>query len=221
MVILIASIVVFGFLSFFFLVRTFGNARRGRIVRASGAGLSLLTSLAITSAAVVLLFSYYSYQRLTAERVITTIEFKRIAPETYRARLMTRGELDRLFELQGDEWQMDARIVNWTAPATILGLEPIYRLERLSGRYSDIEREKSEPRTVHALTAPQKIDVWAVAHRFPVLMPGVDAYYGTATYVPMADGARFEISLTRDALIARPVNAMARDALGSWETESR
>ena len=47
-------------------------------------------------------------------------------------------------------------------------------------------------------------------------MPGVDAYYGTATYVPMADGARFEVSLTRDALIARPVNNAARDAVGDW-----
>ena len=160
----------------------------------------------------LLLFSYYSYDRLTTERVISTIEFRTVAPDTYRARLMVPGELDQLFELQGDEWQMDARIVNWTPPATILGLEPIYRLERLSGRYSEIEREKNEPRTVHALTESQKIDVWAVARRFPVLMPGVDAYYGTATYVPMADGARFEVSLTRDAIIARPINEKAREA---------
>ena len=44
----------------------------------------------------------------------------------------------------------------------------------------------------------------------------VDAYYGTATYLPMADGARFEVSLTRDALIARPANIRARDAVGGW-----
>jgi hypothetical protein len=44
----------------------------------------------------------------------------------------------------------------------------------------------------------------------------VDAYYGTATYLPMADGARFEISLTRTALIARPLNEPARRAVGDW-----
>ena len=221
MEILIAGAVIFGFLSIFFLARTIRNARRGRLIRASGSLLSWVTSLAVASLAVLLLFSYYSYDRLTAERVISTIEFRTVAPDTYRARLMVQGELDQLFELQGDEWQMDARIVNWTPPATILGLEPIYRLERLSGRYSEIEREKSEPRTVHALTESQKIDVWAVARRFPVLMPGVDAYYGTATYVPMADGARFEVSLTRDAIIARPVNEKARDAVGNWETRTQ
>jgi len=218
--ILIASAVIFGVLSIYFLARTIHCIRRGRLLRASGTGISWLSSLAVAAVAILLLFSYYSYERLTAEQLISTIEFRRIAPDTYRARVMVRGEVDQLFELGGDEWQMDARIVNWKAPATILGLEPIYRLERLSGRYSDIERERSEPRTVHALTETGAIDVWTVAQRFPVLLPGVDAHYGTATYVPMADGARFEVSLTRDAIIARPVNNKARDAVGNWETQS-
>jgi hypothetical protein len=218
---LIGSVVVFGFLSIFFLARTIRNARRGRLIRASGALLSWVTSLAVAALAVLLLFSYYSYGRLTAEQVISTIEFRSIAPDTYRARLMIEGRIDQLFELHGDEWQMDARIVNWTPPATILGLEPIYRLERLSGRYSEIERERSEPRSVHALSKEQAIDVWAVARRFPILMPGIDAYYGTATYVPMADGARFEVSLTRDAIVARPINDRARDAVGNWETKAQ
>jgi hypothetical protein len=49
-----------------------------------------------------------------------------------------------------------------------------------------------------------------------MLMPGVDAYYGTATYLPMADGARFEVTLSRTALLARPVNDAARQAVGDW-----
>jgi len=221
MELLIASAVIFGFLSIFFLAVAIRSARRGRLVRASGSLLSWVTSLVITTLAVLLLFSYYSYDRLTAERVISTIEFRTVAPDTFRARLMVQGKVDQLFELRGDEWQMDARIVNWTPPATILGLEPIYRLERLSGRYSDIEREKNEPRTVFALTEARNIDVWAVARRFPLLMPGVDAYYGTATYVPMADGARFAVSLTRDAIVARPINEKARNAVGNWESRSQ
>jgi hypothetical protein len=216
--ILIAGAVIFGFLSIFFLARMIRCARRGRLLRASGSCLSWIASLAIASVAILMLFSYYSYSRLTAERVVSNIEFRRIAEDAYRARLMVTGEQDRLFELHGDEWQMDARIVNWTAPATILGLDPIYRLERLSGRFSEIERERTEPRTVHALTQAQFIDVWSVARRFPLFLPGVDAYYGTATYVPMVDGARYQISLTRDALIARPANKAAREALGNWET---
>ena len=111
---------------------------------------------------------------------------------------------------------IDARLVNWLPPMTILGLDPIYRLERLSGRYSEVDREQSEARTVHALGEGLPIDVWSVAQRFPWLAHGVDAYYGTATYVPMAEGARYEVNLSRDALIARPANEAAEEALGRW-----
>jgi hypothetical protein len=129
---------------------------------------------------------------------------------------MINGENDRLFTLQGDEWQLDAKIVTWKPPMTILGLDPMYQLDRISGRYSDIGREISAPRTVHSLAPKSPLDVWRTARRFPVLTPGIDAYYGTATYVPMIDGALFEVSLSRDALIARPANDRARDAVGAW-----
>ena len=92
----------------------------------------------------------------------------------------------------------------------------MYQLDRLSGRYSEIDREVSEVRTVHSVTPAIPVDLWRFARRFPVLALGVDAYYGTATYVPMADGARYEVSLSRDALIARPANAGAREAVGNW-----
>jgi hypothetical protein len=69
---------------------------------------------------------------------------------------------------------------------------------------------------VHALGHDLPIDVWTVAQRFPMLAGGIDAYYGTATYVPMAEGARYEVSLSRDALIARPANDAARNAVNGW-----
>ena len=60
------------------------------------------------------------------------------------------------------------------------------------------------------------LDLWSLARNFPRLAPGVDAYYGSATYLPMADGARYRVTLSRDALIARPVNDPARKAVGNW-----
>jgi hypothetical protein len=168
-------------------------------------------------ASILLAFSYYGYGRLIDEQLVSRIEFSELAPGQYTARLMIDGQTDRLLELRGDEWQMDARVISWKPPATLLGLDPIYQLDRLSGRYSDVDDEMSEDRTVHALSEELSLDVWRVARKFPMLMPGVDAYYGTATYLPMADGARFDVTLTRTALIARPVNEQAREAVGQWE----
>jgi hypothetical protein len=215
---LLAALVGFGILGIFFLLRIFRCVRHRRIIRACGACISSIASLAIATAAGLMIFSYMSYTRLTAEQLVSKIEFKLSAPDEYQARLMIDGEPDQFFRLRGNEWQMDARIVNWTPPATILGLDPIYQLERLSGRFSEIDREQSEERTVHALTRTKNIDVWSVARRFPLFAPGIDAYYGTATYVPMADGARYAVNLSRDALIARPDNDAAREAVGKWNS---
>jgi hypothetical protein len=215
---LIAIAAVSALLALFFLTRTVRCTRRGRFLRAGGAGLGGLGSTAVAAAAVLLAIAYYSYERLTAEQVVATIAFTQTAPEEYQARLMVDGRLDRMYALRGDEWQLDARLVTWKPPAAALGLEPIYRLERLSGRYTEIGREQHEPRTVYELSEPTVLDVWTVARRFPVLTPGIDAYYGSGTYVPMADGARFEVSLSRDALIARPANGPARAAVGNWST---
>ena len=203
-------------IALYFVYSMIRHARRRRPLRATRSLAGGMVSGTAGTAAILLAFSYYGYGRLIDEQLVSQIEFSESAPGEYTARVMIDGERDRFFVLRGDEWQMDARVVNWKPPATLLGLDPIYQLERLSGRYSDVDDEITEQRTVHALSEYLALDVWRVARKFPILMPGVDAYYGTATYLPMADGARFEVSLTRTALIARPANDAAREAVGDW-----
>lgn len=218
MSLLIGVSIVFGILTLFFLIRIFNSVRRMRIIQAGGSCISACASAALCGAAIVLLVSYAGFGRLVEEQLVSRIEFRQLSPQEFQARLMIEGEADRFFVLRGDEWQMDAKIVTWKPPATILGLDPIYQLDRLSGRYSEIDQELSHARTVHSLSPAIPVDIWRAARRFPLLTPGVDAFYGTATYLPMADGARFEVSLTRDALIARPANIRARDAVGGWDS---
>lgn len=214
--ILLAASAIFTLVTLYFVFSMLRHARRRRPLRATGSLAGGAATGALGGASILLAFSYIGYSRLVDEEVVSQIEFSQSGPDEYVARLMIDGESDRRFRLRGDEWQIDARVVNWQPPATLLGLDPIYRLERLSGRYASVDDERSEQRTVHGLSEDTVLDVWVVARRFPRLMPGVDAYYGTATYLPMADGARFEITMTRTALMARPVNAVARDTVGNW-----
>jgi hypothetical protein len=216
MPVLVAVSAIFAIMALLFLRSMAKNLRRGRVLRATGSAAFCATSAALGTAAVLLMMTYVGYQRLIAEQEVAVIEFSRSGNEEYTARLMIDGEADRLFPIRGDEWQLDARVLTWKPPATILGLDPVYQLERLSGRYSSVDRERSEPRTVHALAEERTLDLWNLARDFPKVTPGVDAYYGTATYLPLADGARFRVTLSRDALIARPVNDLARAAVGEW-----
>lgn len=190
--------------------------RRGRLLRATGSVVGGGATAGLATAAVMLLVSYLGYDRLTAEQLVGYIEFEQTGPEEYTAHLMLENRLDKLLPLRGDEWQIDARIITWQPPATILGLQPVYQLERLSGRYTSVERERREPRTVYALADERPLDLWTLARRFPRFSPGIDAYYGTAAYLPMADGAQFLITLSRDALVVRPVNGQAIQAVGEW-----
>ena len=213
---LIVISLVFTFFTLFFLFRMLHCVRRRRIIRAGGSCISCLISAAIAAAGSMLLLSYLTYGRLIEEQLVSSVEFRRVSVDQFQARVMVPGQDDQFYTLRGDEWQMDAKIVTWQPPMTVLGLDPIYQLDRLSGRFAEIDREQTEPRTVHSLTPGSPADVWQIARRFPLLTPGVDAHYGTATYVPMADGARFDVMLSRDALIARPANDRARDAIGAW-----
>jgi hypothetical protein len=40
--------------------------------------------------------------------------------------------------------------------------------------------------------------------------------YGSATYLPMADGADYEVTVSQSGLVARPLNDAARLAVGAW-----
>jgi hypothetical protein len=213
---LIAS-TVFTLITLYFVFSMVRHARRRRPVRATRSLAGGALSACAGGASVMLAFSYFGYFQLVDEQLIGRIQFSESAPEQYVARLMLEDEeRDRMFEILGDEWQMDARVIIWKPPMTLLGLDPIFQLDRLSGRYAEVEEELSKNRSVHALSEPVTMDVWQFARKYPKLMPGVDAHYGTATYLPMAHGAIFEVTMTRTGLIARPVNEAAREAVGDW-----
>ena len=213
---LIAASVILTLIAFLLLGSTIRHLRNGRLLRAGGSATGGAATAGIGAAGILLFASYLGYERLTDEQLVGVIEFSQSAPDEYTARLMIDGQIDRLLTLRGDEWQLDARVVTWKPPATILGLDPVYQLERLSGRYTSVDRERSEQRTVYSLAEERPLDLWSMARKFPKLAPGVDAFYGTATYLPMADGARFRVTMSRDALVARPSNEFARKAVGHW-----
>ncbi|MDX1514455.1 MAG: hypothetical protein R3174_12015 [Gammaproteobacteria bacterium] len=159
----------------------------------------------------------HTYQRLTNEQQVADITFRQFEPRAYGVTLNIEGAGDpRRFVLRGDEWQIDARVLKWHGFANLLGLDSHYRLERLSGRFADLATERIGPRTVYSLASPAGLDLWAIANRYKKWIPMVDAIYGSAAYLPMANGARFEISVTQSGLVARPANPAAATSLYHW-----
>jgi hypothetical protein len=131
--------------------------------------------------------------------------------------VQTRKGPQRHFQLRGDEWQIDARVLKWRPMGSLLGLDTLYRLERLSGRYGDVASERSETRTVHDLAQDPGFDLWALTRRYQSYLPLADALYGSAAFVPMAEGAEYAVTVSTSGLVVRPVNDAARKALGGWK----
>lgn len=174
-------------------------------------GLALMGVAAVIA---ITAFDLYSYKQVLQEQVVATIHFDKIEDQHYFAVLADKEGQEQRVELRGDQWQLDARLVKWKGYLASFGLKPAYRLERLSGRYYDIEQETTEKRTAHRVHPDfYGVDVWQLINKYPDWLPIVDAVYGSATYLPMKDGALFEISLTQSGLLARPINQAARDAL--------
>jgi hypothetical protein len=172
--------------------------------------------LLLCACALLLATNLRTYQRLTYEQLAGELQLNRTGERQYNAVLTyPSGEHDT-FALRGDEWQVDARFLKWHALANLVGFDSAYRLERISGRYTKIEDERSEPRTVYAIQGPQRVDPWELVRRYHGYIPWVDALYGNATYLPMADGALYEIKVSQSGLLARPLNQQARDVTGSW-----
>jgi hypothetical protein len=188
--------------------------RRRRPVAAACAGLVSLTCIVGCVAVGLIAANLLTWSRFTHESPAAELAFASEAPRTFVVDVTyADGRRDR-FTLAGDEWQIDARVIKWRPFATLLGFDTVFRLERLSGRYRDIDSEMLAPRSVHRLHPTDSFDLWMLVRA--AHLPWVDAQYGSAVYLPMADGATFAVSVGTGGLVARPTNDAARAAVGGW-----
>jgi hypothetical protein len=159
----------------------------------------------------------FTYGRLTHEQDAARVVTRQIGERHYAVSVQTRDRAPRLYNLRGDEWQIDARVLKWRALGNLLGFDTVYRLERLSGRYADVALERTAPRTVHELADESGMDFWSFTRSYHRYVPLADALYGSAAFVPMAEGAEYAVAVSTSGLVVRPVNDAARQAVGGWK----
>lgn len=147
----------------------------------------------------------WTYTRLTHETVVGDIAFQQLSPGRFVATLTLPDEPERRFVLEGDEWQLDARVLKWEAWVNLLGRHTLFELDRLSGRYSDIQQARTNRPSLHPLRDDDWFDLWAWARRHPDFAFMVDAGYGSSVFLPMYDKAHYRVSLSTTGMLARPL----------------
>ena len=109
---------------------------------------------------------------------------------------------ERTFLFNSDEWVLESRIVQWKSFLGIAGARSYFQLERLSGRYLDIEQEKTMPRVVYGLDTHKK-GLWEFIYKYQKLMPFVEAAYGNSAFVRFENGKIFHVYVTNSGLMIK------------------
>jgi hypothetical protein len=179
-----------------------GRRWAGGVGGAGGGALFLsLAALAATLGA-----STQGYRGLTSEEVALTVTTVPTGPRAFQAFLEFPNGRDTTLHLLGDQVLVDAHILKWHYLGNVLGYHTQYELDRMTGRYVDIEDERTMSRTVHSLKTDKALDLFALARRHAWLRVLVDTEYGSATYIEVTRPARFEVRVSTTGLLVREID---------------
>jgi len=214
--------IILGVLLVVFIALSLNRIKRRKFIGSTMYGLQGMVVFLLLIVALLIFSNLNTYQRLSYESDIVEVLVRKLARQKYQLVLIypsldTVGGEPEYYSLNGDEWQLDTRIIKWKSWANVIGLDSYYQLERLSGRYSKIEQANNTSPSAHQLTGDQRgMSIWKLKNLMKSKLPFLDAYYGQSVFVPMRDGAKFSVSLSQTGLVVRPVNEPATQALEAW-----
>jgi hypothetical protein len=157
-----------------------------------------------------------TYQPHRPGQPVAEVFLEQAASSRFRAALtrLPSGRM-QVFELAGEQWQVEARTLTWTGRAAELGIGPSHRLERLSSRSTAAAGGVDVIQSTFALARDRGADLWTRAQGGPVWEPVLEAGLAASPWQPMANGARFELRIGPTGLEAIPLNGAALASLGT------
>lgn len=124
---------------------------------------------------------------LSWEQPLARMTFQETGPQRWSAELWSPRGSPHTFALEGDEWRLH-----------VLQDATSFRLDRLETRY----RATDQP-------LPMAFDLGRNYQWMPIDSRELE---GSGAFMPMANDAQFEMRVTRDGLIVRPLNEAALQA---------
>ncbi len=158
-----------------------------------------------------------SYRAAESNQTIATLSFRKKDGNLYQLDLQESGGDLYTADVEGQQWQLYARMFKWSPLAGAMGFRPGYRLESVAGRFIELQLDnKSGKREAHILNSSGQVDVWQFLNKHPVSFLSVVAYLSSPGFIPLADGAMFDVVLSGHNLTVNPLNDVAKSAVKSW-----
>jgi hypothetical protein len=186
--------------------------RKRRLLRAGMNGLAGIPFLVVGGFFSMLLLNLQTYQQLTHETVLADVSLGQPTAQGIPLTLLINDRTET-YLIQTNEWRLDARFVKWKPWMSLIGKEPVVRLERLEERGAHPDTQ-TRHRSYELVSDPLWIDdmVSALTQQLGL----IDTVYGSSVYMPVAEHAEYRISASISGLVARPLNPPAERAVIQW-----
>lgn len=159
--------------------------------------------VALSAVIGVLGFTLQGYRNLTQETLAASVTTRRLGEQRYSAIFTFPDGSQQAFELLGDQLYVDGYVLTWHPLANMMGFRTVYELDRVEGRYRFMDDAQTQPRTIYSLAPERQVDLFELTERIAPLERLYDAEYGSATFIPMDDGATFEVRVSSRGLLVR------------------
>ncbi|HEY1631834.1 MAG TPA: hypothetical protein VGF56_10990 [Rhizomicrobium sp.] len=212
-----AAVAVLGLFLFF---RGFGHVFQGE----AGRGVPRVivgAPIAIIGLAFALLgVNTQTFARLTYEAPVADVSVKALDASRGLYQVTTKRldgpDQTLVCNIQGDEWELTARVQKWKPWANTMGLDTTYTLDQMDNKYFSAERGNGKPITSCDLKGPPPAVnayvpkswlFWITGHSYTE-----DRKFGSGAYMPLAGGAVYRVIMTQSGLNAEPSNDAAKAA---------
>ncbi len=202
--ILITAIIA-GCLSIYFFFTLVASLKKMRMIVSIRKIIGLLIFSFVTASMSFLLIGIQGYQALTYEHSIASVSITPKGGQYFVAVVKLVNMPEQFFHLAGDEVMFEANVLKWKPWSNILGLKTAFRLDRIRGRYVNIEDEKNKPMTLFPLTQDQSSDIAEWRDKYQPLSFLLDVEHGSASFASADRKKSFNLMMTTNGLLLRPI----------------
>lgn len=165
----------------------------------------LLVFLSVASS--YMCFGLLSYDKTVDSPILATLVFTQAGHQEFEVELASASGAREKFEVLGDQWQLDVRLLNSNVTT-----DSAYMLHKLAGRYLSLEEEKNRLRSEHDLALQKSVDIWSWLTLLSV-NDVLQTNILSAAFMPMSDGAIYQVVMDKKELKVIAVNGQAKLAM--------
>jgi len=136
-----------------------------------------------------------TYNTLTKETPIAILTFEKVKKDEYIATLAdSKNNKIGEYLIYGNQWQVDTEFYKVAYFANLLGIKSKYTLDRIRGRYENINDSNSRKTKNHQIESHTLVDTFKIFF---------DTSYGSSTYKDIKENTLYTIFKTPSGIITR------------------